>query len=76
MEMEPRYGIRHYVAALVFALIVLASWILVIGHQLDLGALNLARHEGLGEVMLGAYIMTAVTAAVFGAALVSAWLKI
>ena len=57
--MEAEYGIRHYVVALLFILIVLGSWILVIGHQFDLGALNLGKNESLGELMIGAYLVTA-----------------
>ena len=73
--MEAEYGIRHYVVALLFILIVLGSWILVIGHQFDLGALNLGKNESLGELMIGAYLVTAVTVAVIGARLLTAWLK-
>ena len=73
--MEQEYGIRHYVVFILFMLVVIGSWILVIGHQFDLGALNLARRESLDGVVIFAYLMTAVTVAVIGARLLSSWLK-
>ena len=73
--MGQEYGIRHYVLALFFILIVLGSWVLVIGHHFDLGALNLGRNESLDGLMIGAYCMTAVTVAFIGAMLLAAWVK-
>ena len=72
---EDQYGIRHYVVALLFILMVLGCWILVIGHHFDLGALNLAKHGSLDGVVIFAYIMTAVTVAFIGAMLLAAWVK-
>ena len=73
--MEQEYGIRHYVAFILFMVMVIGSWILVIGHQFDLGVLNLGRHGSLDGIVIFAYLMTAVTVAVIGARLLSSWLK-
>ena len=73
--MEAEYGIRHYMVALLFILIVLGSWILVIGHQFDLGALNLGKSETWDALVLGAYCMTVVSVAFIGAMLLAAWVK-
>lgn len=70
------YVARRLLFAFFILLVIIGCWILVIGHQLDLGALNLAKNDSLDAVMIGAYIMTGLSAVVIGLAFLSAWLKI
>ncbi len=67
---------RRLVFAFLVLLFVVGCWVLVIGHQLDLGALNLAKSETYDSVLLGAYVMTVVSLALLAFALIGSWLDI
>lgn len=51
---------RRLVFAFLVLLFIAGCWVLVIGHQFDLGALNLAKSETYDSVLLGAYVTAVV----------------
>ena len=67
---------RRLIFAFLVLLFIVGCWVLVIGHQLDLGALNLANSETYDSVLLGAYLMAGMSAVVVFLIAVSAWLNI
>lgn len=67
---------RRWIFAFLVLLFIIGCWVLVIGHQLDLGALNLANSETYDSVVLGAYVVTAVSVALIAFAVIGAWLDI
>ena len=62
--------------AFLVLLFIIGCWVLVIGHQFDLGALNLAKSETYDSVVLGAYVVTVVSVALIAFAVIGAWLDI
>ena len=70
------YVTRRLLFAFLILLLVIGCWILVIAHQLDLGALNLANNESLDSLLIGAYVAAAISVAIVVLAAVSAWLNI
>ena len=70
------YVTRRLLFAFLILLLVIGCWILVIAHQLDLGALNLAENESLDSILIGAYVAAAISVAIVALAAVSAWLNI
>ena len=67
---------RRLIFALLVLLFLVGCWVLVIGHQFDLGPLNLANSETYDSVLLGAYLTAGASVVVVLLAVVSAWLKI
>lgn len=67
---------RRLIFAFLVLLFLVGCWVLVIGHQFDLGALNLANSETYDSVLLGAYLMTAVSVALIIFVAVRMWLDI
>ena len=67
---------RRLIFAFLVLLFIIGCWVLVIGHQFDLGALNLAKSETYDSVVLGAYVVTVVSVALIAFAVIGAWLDI
>ena len=67
---------RRLIFALLVLLFFVGCWVLVIGHQFDLGALNLANSETYDSVLLGAYLVTAVSVALVIFVAVGMWLDL
>lgn len=67
---------RRLIFALLVLLFLVGCWVLVIGHQFDLGPLNLANSETYDSVLLVAYLMAAVSVALVIFVAVGMWLDI
>ena len=67
---------RRLIFAFLVLLFIIGCWVLVIGHQFDLGALNLANSETYDSVLLGAYLMAGMSVVVVFLIAISAWLNI
>ena len=66
--------LQKFIILLVVALIALC-WALVLGHQLNWGALNVAQYPSLRDSLYGAYTVVALSLGIAGAGLLLAVFK-
>ncbi len=68
--------VRRWIFAFLVLLFIIGCWVLVIGHQFDLGALNLANSETYDSLLLGAYVMTVFSVVLIAFTAIGMWLDI